>query len=35
MLDGIEAVGPQHGVMIGVPIGFTDLDRLLNGPHLG
>jgi replicative DNA helicase len=34
-LDEIEAVGAQSGVMTGVPTGFTDLDRLLNGLHPG
>jgi replicative DNA helicase len=34
-LDEIEAVGAQGGVMTGVPTGFTDLDRLLNGMHPG
>ncbi|HEX5543052.1 MAG TPA: replicative DNA helicase, partial [Micromonospora sp.] len=34
-LDEIEAVGAQGGVMAGVPTGFTDLDRLLNGLHPG
>lgn len=34
-LDEIEAVGSQSGVMTGVPTGFTDLDRLLNGLHPG
>ncbi|MFG1716327.1 replicative DNA helicase [Micromonospora sp. NPDC049203] len=34
-LDEIEAVGAQGGVMTGVPTGFTDLDRLLNGLHAG
>ena len=34
-LDEIEAVGSQSGVMTGVPTGFTDLDRLLNGLHAG
>jgi replicative DNA helicase len=34
-LDEIEAVGTQGGVMTGVPTGFTDLDRLLNGLHPG
>lgn len=34
-LDEIEAVGAQGGVMSGVPTGFTDLDRLLNGLHPG
>src|SRR5206468_8888692 len=34
-LDEIEAVGSQGGVMTGVPTGFTDLDRLLNGLHAG
>jgi replicative DNA helicase len=30
-LDDIEAKGEQGGVMTGVPTGFGDLDRLLNG----
>jgi replicative DNA helicase len=30
-LDEIEAVGARGGEMTGVPTGFTDLDRLLNG----
>jgi replicative DNA helicase len=34
-LDEIEAVGAQGGVMTGVPTGFGDLDRLLNGLHPG
>jgi replicative DNA helicase len=34
-LDQIEAVGSLGGVMSGVPTGFTDLDRLLNGLHPG
>lgn len=34
-LDEIEAVGAQGGVMTGIPTGFTDLDRLLNGLHGG
>ncbi|MFV2094578.1 replicative DNA helicase [Micromonospora sp. LOL_014] len=34
-LDEIEAVGAQAGMMTGVPTGFTDLDRLLNGLHPG
>jgi replicative DNA helicase len=34
-LDEIEAVGTQGGVMNGIPTGFTDLDRLLNGLHPG
>jgi replicative DNA helicase len=34
-LDEIEAVGANSGVMTGVPTGFTDLDRLLNGLHAG
>jgi replicative DNA helicase len=34
-LDQIEAVGSLGGLMTGVPTGFTDLDRLLNGLHPG
>jgi replicative DNA helicase len=34
-LDEIEAVGAQGGMMTGIPTGFTDLDRLLNGLHAG
>ncbi|GAA4210820.1 replicative DNA helicase [Actinocatenispora rupis] len=34
-LDEIEAIGAAGGVMTGVPTGFTDLDRLLNGLHAG
>ena len=34
-LDEIEAVGAAGGLMTGVPTGFTDLDRLLNGLHGG
>ena len=34
-LDEIETVGAQGGVMSGIPTGFTDLDRLLNGLHPG
>lgn len=31
VLDAIEAVGEHGGEMSGVPTGFVDLDRLLNG----
>ncbi|HEX6683987.1 MAG TPA: replicative DNA helicase [Candidatus Limnocylindrales bacterium] len=34
-LDEIEAVGASGGLMTGVPTGFTDLDRLLNGLQPG
>jgi replicative DNA helicase len=34
-LDEIEAVGSRDGVMAGVPTGFGDLDRMLNGLHPG
>jgi len=34
-LDEIEAVGASGGMMTGVPTGFSDLDRLLNGLHAG
>jgi replicative DNA helicase len=34
-LDEIEAVGASGGMMSGVPTGFSDLDRLLNGLHPG
>ncbi|WP_051105087.1 replicative DNA helicase [Catelliglobosispora koreensis] len=34
-LDEIEAVGAHGGVMTGVPTGFSDLDRLLNGLQPG
>ena len=34
-LDEIEAVGSRDGMMAGVPTGFGDLDRLLNGLHAG
>jgi replicative DNA helicase len=34
-LDEIEAVGATSGMMTGVPTGFADLDRLLNGLHPG
>jgi replicative DNA helicase len=34
-LDEIEAVSAHGGVMTGIPTGFTDLDRLLNGLHPG
>ncbi|PRY27227.1 replicative DNA helicase [Pseudosporangium ferrugineum] len=34
-LDEIEAVGASGGMMTGVPTGFNDLDRLLNGLHPG
>jgi replicative DNA helicase len=34
-LDEIEAAGAHGGVMTGIPTGFTDLDRLLNGLHGG
>ncbi|GLZ77673.1 replicative DNA helicase [Actinorhabdospora filicis] len=33
-LDEIEAIG-SRGTMAGVPTGFTDLDRLINGLHPG
>jgi replicative DNA helicase len=34
-LDVIEAAGSRDGTMTGVPTGFTDLDRLLNGLNPG
>lgn len=34
-LDEIEAIGAHGGLMRGIPTGFTDLDRLLNGLHGG
>jgi replicative DNA helicase len=34
-LDEIEAVGASGGLLSGVPTGFSDLDRLLNGLHPG
>lgn len=34
-LDQIEAVGAHGGLMTGIPTGFSDLDRLLNGLHPG
>jgi replicative DNA helicase len=34
-LDEIEAVGAHDGLLRGVPTGFTDLDRILNGLHPG
>ncbi len=34
-LDDIEAAGASGGVMTGIPTGFSDLDRLLNGLHPG
>jgi replicative DNA helicase len=34
-LDEIESVGSRDGMMAGVPTGFGDLDRLLNGLHPG
>jgi replicative DNA helicase len=34
-LDEIESVGSRDGVMAGVPTGFEDLDKLLNGLHPG
>ncbi|QKW17381.1 replicative DNA helicase [Verrucosispora sp. NA02020] len=34
-LDVVEAVGASKGAMTGVPTGFTDLDRLLNGLNPG
>jgi replicative DNA helicase len=34
-LDEIEAIGASGGEMTGVPTGFSDLDRLLNGLHPG
>lgn len=34
-LDEIEAVGATGGMMSGIPTGFQDLDRLLNGLHPG
>ena len=35
MLDEVEAIGANGGSMAGIPTGFTDLDRLLNGLHPG
>jgi replicative DNA helicase len=34
-LDEIDAVGAQGDAMTGIPTGFSDLDRLLNGLHAG
>lgn len=34
-LDEIEAIGSHGGLMSGVPTGFGDLDKLLNGLHPG
>ncbi len=34
-LDGIEAAGASGGLLTGIPTGFADLDRLLNGLHEG
>ncbi len=34
-LDEIEAVGSREGTMTGIPTGFGDLDKLLNGLHAG
>jgi replicative DNA helicase len=34
-MDEIEAISASGGVMSGVPTGFADLDRLLNGLHPG
>jgi replicative DNA helicase len=34
-LDEIEASGAREGMMAGVPTGFGDLDRILNGLHPG
>ncbi len=34
-LDEIEAIGSRGGQMVGVPTGFTDLDKLTNGLHPG
>ena len=34
-LDEIEAVGERGGGLGGIPTGFADLDRLLNGLHAG
>ncbi|HEY2793263.1 MAG TPA: DnaB-like helicase C-terminal domain-containing protein, partial [Micromonosporaceae bacterium] len=34
-LDEIELVGASGDTMTGIPTGFTDLDRLLNGLHSG
>ncbi len=34
-LDEIEAIANSAGVMRGIPTGFTDLDRLLNGLQSG
>jgi replicative DNA helicase len=34
-LDEIEAISSRGGTMVGVPTGFTDLDRLTNGLHPG
>jgi replicative DNA helicase len=34
-LDEIESIGNHGGLLTGVPSGFADLDRLLNGGHPG
>lgn len=34
-LDEIEAVGSREGLMAGIPTGFAELDRLLQGLHPG
>ncbi len=34
-LDEIEAIGAHGGLMTGIPTGFADLDRLLNGLQAG
>nr|WP_203818363.1 replicative DNA helicase [Actinoplanes ferrugineus] len=34
-VDEIEAIGAAGGGMAGIPTGFSDLDRLLNGLHPG
>lgn len=34
-LDHIESVGANGGGLAGIPTGFSDLDRLLNGLHPG
>ena len=34
-LDEIEAVGSRDGILAGIPTGFGDLDRLLQGLHPG
>lgn len=34
-MDELESIGQRSGAMLGVPTGFVDLDRLLNGLQAG